>query len=78
MGADMIKLLTFPKPKYGEQIVAIDNGPNRLNIALFDACDLFIEADTVLERSRVKDEARAWAEKFVAQMNSAFEKADAP
>jgi len=57
-----IKLLTFPKPKYGEQIVAVDRGPGKLNVALFDAVELF-DGD--------KAAAKEWAERFVAQMNSA-------
>jgi hypothetical protein len=64
-----IRLLTFPKPKYGEQIVAIKGKANSLNTHLFDACDIFMEVDTYSERLRVKDVAREFAERFVAQMN---------
>ena len=67
-----IRLITFQKPKYGEQIVAvvINGGPN---IHLFDACDLFIGDYTWSERSRVKDIAKDFAERFVAQMNAGWQ-----
>lgn len=67
---DAIELITFPKPKYGEQIVAMKRGGS-FNIALFDACTLFMQDDTYAERQRVQDEAKAFAERFVAQMNAA-------
>lgn len=68
---DAIKLMTFRKPKYCEQIIAID-APGSLNVALFDACEVFMQEDTWAERQRVQDEARAFAERFVAQMNAAI------
>ena len=64
-----IRLLTFPKAKYGEQIVAMEGDEGGMHRRLFDACDLFLEADTWSERYRVKEMAREFAERFVAQMN---------
>jgi hypothetical protein len=64
------KLLTFPKEKYAEQIVAIQGPRGSLNIALFDAVKVFAEDDTMKARSAVAQEARLWAESFVAQFNA--------
>lgn len=63
-----IRLKTFPKPKYLEQLVVLDGSPK---LRLFDACDLFMTNGTWAERERVQDEARTFAERFVAQMNAA-------
>lgn len=68
--AEPIRLLTFPKPKYREQIVALVNDIG-MNLALFDACEIFMEDNSMSERNRVQEEARKFAEKFVAQMNAA-------
>lgn len=68
---EAIKLKTFAKPKYGQQIVALDAGPGQLNFALFDAVDLFIEGSTWTDRLAAQDKAKSFAEQFVAQMNAA-------
>ena len=68
---DAIKLTTFSKPKYCEQIVAIDNGPGRLNMGIFDAVEVFMTDDTWAERQRGFPQAKEFAERFVAQMNAA-------
>ena len=71
--SDRIRLITFPKPEYGEQIVAVEN-PDGLHLTLFDACKLFMTNDTWPECLRVQEEARLFAERFVSQMNGDAEK----
>ena len=65
------RLITFPKPKYGEQIVAVEKGfGGGFNLALFDAVSIFMTTDSWSERVALADEAEAWAKQFVAQMNA--------
>ena len=66
----MIRLLTFTKPKYASQIVALDNGPNNLNLSLFDATHLFAKDDTFDACRKALPQAQEFASKFVAQMNA--------
>jgi hypothetical protein len=74
MRKDFIELVTFDKPKYMQQIIAVKGHAGSFNTGLFDAVELFIDEPTNSERLRVKDDAKEWAEKFVAQMNSAIPK----
>ncbi len=66
----MIRLITFQKPKYAQQIIAVDNGPNQLNLALFDATKLFADEDTFVAHKAVLGQAEEFAKAFVAQMNA--------
>lgn len=63
-----IKLLTYSN-KYDEQIVAVRMDGSSSHVRLFDATHLFMEDETLHEKIRVKEEAKLFAEKFVAQMN---------
>ena len=65
-----IELITFTTHKYCEQVVAIKGKAGSYNMRLFDAVELFMKDDLWSERQRVKEEARQWAEAFVAQMNN--------
>ena len=65
-----MEVLTFGKPKYLEQIVAVKNETG-LNLRLFDAAELFMDDDTFGARKSVEESglAKTFAEQFVAQMN---------
>lgn len=70
-----MKLLTFPKAKYAEQIVCLANEkPNGMNRRLFDAVELFMTEETWVDRKAVFDSGKAkeFAEEFVAQFNAAI------
>lgn len=63
-----IRLVTFPKPKYGEQIVAIKNETG-MNIALFDMVEVLADC-TIAPGMTVMDTAKLFAERLVAQTNA--------
>jgi hypothetical protein len=67
--AKPIQLLTYSN-KYDEQVVAVRMGGSSSHVRLFDATHLFMEDETLHEKIRVKEQAKAFAEQFVEQMNA--------
>ena len=65
-------LITFGKPKYAEQIVAILPDGSGAGLKLFDAVDLFVEDDNFSTRQAFFESgaAKTFATEFVAQFNS--------
>ena len=66
-----MEVLTYPKAKDAEQVVAIKT-EGQMNLRLFDAVSLFMTDDTWVHRKMIFDSGkpREFAEQFVAQFNS--------
>lgn len=65
-------LITFETGKYLQQVVALKPADGGMNIAIFDAVELFMTEDRWVERKRIWEsgKAKAFAEKFVATFNA--------
>ena len=64
-----MQLVTFPKPKYSEQIVALKT-EGGMNIALFDAVEIVMAGGLDRESVYSRKMGEKFAEQFVAQFNA--------
>lgn len=65
-----LEIYEFAYEKYGQHTVALRTGG--MGVELFDAVKLFSKNNSLKEYERVKDEAAAFAKKFVAQFNGEY------